>query len=289
MVDQPFRAPEAAALADVVAALGSRRFGPSLAAHADEMFGGHVCFVHYLQHGQMYALGAGHRPPDPTNALVPNVWRYTRQRLWEHDAALQSTLSRLDGQRDPVQFHDHEGRESRRHWPWQLPTPLVDKLTLCQRDEEGILILEFSRWGDCAGFGAQAVERVSDSARLLMRLAAAHRQMLVSRQDPAAAFRSVDDVERCLAQTTALTRRERQVCAWHLMGASSAATGSTLGIAADSVKSYRKRVYQRLAVSGERELLLKFLALRADWHGRQADLEAPGQPWNMPFLLPPAA
>ncbi len=283
MEAQPFRAPASAALADLIQALGSRHFGPCLAAYADAAFGGHVCFAYHLQQGRMSALAAGHVPPDPTEVLVPNVWRYTNQGLWQQDACLAQSLSRLDAQ-GASRFHDPEGRESRRHWPWQIPTPLVDKLVLCQQQGACTLILEFSRWGDCAGFDAAALARSEQAAAELMSLAAAHQRLLLAQLAPMAAFGSAEAVERCLAQTTPLTPRERQVCALHLLGAAGSAIATALGIEAESVKSYRKRAYLRLGVSNERELLLRFLALRAGWRGRCIDLDAAPDPWQMPFL-----
>ena len=56
---------------------------------------------------------------------------------------------------------------------------------------------------------------------------------------------------------------------------------STVGIALDleigeeSVKTYRKRAYQRLRIGTERELLTWYLALWSTWRGR---VFAPGVP-----------
>ncbi|HRH85263.1 MAG TPA: LuxR C-terminal-related transcriptional regulator [Rubrivivax sp.] len=282
---EPLRAVGAADLHDVVDALGSRCFGPRMAAYADSVFGGHVCFAYHHELGQMRALAAGHVPPDPTNVLVPNVWRYTRQREWERDACLARGMSSISAHLTDAHFHDHRGIESRRHWPWQIPTPLVDKILLCRSTAEGDFILEFSRWGDCAEFDRPAIQRAVETGRLLITLATLHRRMLVSQRDPATAFGSSSEIEQCLARTTSLTARERQVCALQLIGANGSAIGAELGIEAESVKSYRKRAYLRLGVSSERELLLKFLSLRAAWKGRSHDLGTPSDPWRMPFLL----
>jgi DNA-binding CsgD family transcriptional regulator len=194
-------------------------------------------------------------------------------------------MSLLDVRTAYARFHDRGGIESKRYWPWHLPTPLVDKLLLCQRTDTGTYVLEFSRWGEICEYDTQTVERATEIGRLLMNLSAMHRRLLILQLDPIGAFRSSDDIERCLAHTTALTRRERQVCALHLLGASGATIGAELGIEAESVKSYRKRAYLRLGVSSERELLLKFLSLRTAWQGRSVDLEAPLDPWRMPFLV----
>jgi len=286
-VNQPLRAQGPASLQDVVNALGTRSFGPMLAAHADAAFGGHVFFACHYRDGQLGALAAGHVPEDPTNALIPNFWRYTHQREWEHDAGLSRGMSLLDARTADAHFHDRGGIESKRHWPWRIPTPLVDKVLLLRRAGGDAVVLEFSRWGDCGEFGAQQVDQAVEAGSLLMDLSIVHRRLLASRRDPLSAFQSCGEIERCLAHTTALTLRERQVCALQLLGANGSKIGAELGIAAESVKSYRKRAYLRLGVSCERELVLRFLSLRAAWQGRGTELDVPLDPWRMPFLLPP--
>jgi DNA-binding CsgD family transcriptional regulator len=285
--DQPFRARGSAGLADVVDALGTRDFGPRMAAFADAVFGGHVCFAHRLENGHLAPLAAGHVPEDPTNALVPNTWRYTRGREWERDACLARGMKRLDGPTAQVHFHDRGGVESRRNWPWNLPTPLVDKVLLCRREGEATYVLEFSRWGECDGFDAARAEAAVETGHLLISLAAAHQRLLMAHGDPAGELRSVESIEQCLSRTTALTQRERQVCALQLFGASSTQTATQLGIRAESVKSYRKRAYVRLGVTCERELLLKFLSSRATMVRLGAGLDSPLDPWRLPFLLAP--
>jgi DNA-binding CsgD family transcriptional regulator len=284
MENQPLRAVGPADLPDVVNALGTRSFGPRMAAHADAMFGGHVCFAYHYYAGTMTALAAGHVPEDSTNVLVPNTWRYTQGREWEHDACLARGMSPLDHQTLFTAFHDRGGVESKRHWPWQIPTPLVDKILLCQHHTQGTFVLEFSRWGDCCDFDVQGAGQAVHVGRLLMSLVAVHHRLLLARQDPLGAFRSSENVQRCLAKTTTLAPRERQVCSLQILGASVAAIASELGIEAESVKSYRKRAYLRLGVSCERELMLKYLSLRTQWRDDCNGLMSSHDPWLLPFL-----
>jgi DNA-binding CsgD family transcriptional regulator len=284
MENQPLRASGPAGLPDVVDALGTRSFGPRMTAYADSMFGGHVCFAYHYHAGTMTALAAGHVPEDSTNVLVPNTWRYTQGREWEHDACLARGMSLLDHRTLFTAFHDRGGVESRRHWPWQIPTPLVDKILLCQHGPQGTLVLEFSRWGDTCDFDVPAAGEAAHTGRLLMSLVAVHHRLLLARQDPLGAFSSSKNIEHCLAGTTALAPRERQVCSLQILGASVATTASELGIEAESVKSYRKRAYLRLGVSCERELMLKYLSLRTQWRDDRHGLIPSCDPWLLPFL-----
>ncbi len=137
---EPLRARAPVAMPDLIQALGTRAFGPAMAALADRLFGGHVCFAYRLQDDRLTALAAGHVPPDPTDVLLPNMWRYTVQGEWRHDACLDQALV-LASARSPSHFHDVGGWASRRHWPWDIPTPLIDKLVLCECTVEGHLIV----------------------------------------------------------------------------------------------------------------------------------------------------
>lgn len=194
-------------------------------------------------------------------------------------------MSLIEGRSAFSSFHDLGGVESRRHWPWKIPTPLVDKILLCASLPEETIIVEFSRWGETCEFDRHAVSQATETGRALMNLIVLHRRTLMLEREPQAAFRSLDDIDECLAATTGLSRRERQVCALLLRGVGGPTIGSELDLKPESVKSYRKRAYLRLGVSGERELALKFLSLRATWRGRHADLESPADQFQMPFLV----
>lgn len=284
MRDQPLRCLVNARLSDVINAVGSWGFGPLMAGFADSVFGGHVCFAYHYQSGCLSPLAAGHVPPDITNVLVPNTWRYTHGREWERDACFSQAMSQIEnGSR--THLHDRRGVASKRYWPWQIPTPLVDKVVLCERVAQEFFVLEFSRWGECAEFDAQAIDGAVETGRTLMALTVMHRRMLTLRTNPIGALRSSSEIEHCLAAMSPLTHRERQVCVRQLLGVKMGAIAEELGIGQESAKSYRKRAYLRLKVASERELILKYLCLRAAWRGHPVDSDAPLDPWHMPFLL----
>lgn len=57
-----------------------------------------------------------------------------------------------------------------------------------------------------------------------------------------------------------LTPRERQIVGWILKGYSAEATGQELGIATGTVRIHRRNIYARLGISSQRELFARFLA-----------------------------
>jgi DNA-binding CsgD family transcriptional regulator len=72
-----------------------------------------------------------------------------------------------------------------------------------------------------------------------------------------------------------LPRREAEVCARILYGMSSVGIALDLSVSEETVKTYRKRAYQRLNIGSERELLTWYLARWSRWRGHRFELAAP--------------
>lgn len=62
-------------------------------------------------------------------------------------------------------------------------------------------------------------------------------------------------IEQCLSDCTNLPTRELEVCSRILHGLSSTAIAIDLHLCDSTIKTYRKRAYQRLSIGSERELL----------------------------------
>ena len=75
-------------------------------------------------------------------------------------------------------------------------------------------------------------------------------------------------IERCLSESTGLPPREVEVCARVLFGLTSAGIAVDLYLCENTVKTYRKRAYHRLAVGSERELISWYLRMWARWKSR---------------------
>lgn len=72
-------------------------------------------------------------------------------------------------------------------------------------------------------------------------------------------------IERCLADCTGLPRRELEVCSRILFGMSSVGIALDLNLCETTVKTYRKRAYQRLCVGCERQLITWYLRTWNSW------------------------
>jgi DNA-binding CsgD family transcriptional regulator len=82
------------------------------------------------------------------------------------------------------------------------------------------------------------------------------------------------DIEQCLSDCTRLPPREVQVCARILFGVSSPGIAIDLDLRETTVKTYRKRAYQRLAIGSERELLTWYLRSWVQWLRKQGNTQA---------------
>src|SRR5690606_32985228 len=96
---------------------------------------------------------------------------------------------------------------------------------------------------------------------LLISLLAKHAATLMSRPNVVRAVTCRDEIEDCLVTMTSFPKREVEVCARILHGMSSIGIALDLGVGEETVRTYRKRSYQRLQIASERELLVWYLDL----------------------------
>jgi DNA-binding NarL/FixJ family response regulator len=72
-------------------------------------------------------------------------------------------------------------------------------------------------------------------------------------------------IEQCIADSTHLPPREREVCSRVIFGMSSLEIAGDLHLCEPTVKTYRKRAYERLSVAREHDLLTWYLRTWAGW------------------------
>lgn len=108
----------------------------------------------------------------------------------------------------------------------------------------------------------QDIDHLKDLADPLLSAVAAHHDASDTDQDLMEALVSVKEIERRLIGVSArLPKREAEVCARMLLRQSRMETSTALGITEATVQTYRKRVFQRLEVSSQRELAAWYLNL----------------------------
>ncbi|MDR0458383.1 MAG: LuxR C-terminal-related transcriptional regulator [Burkholderiaceae bacterium] len=145
--------------------------------------------------------------------------------------------------------------ETYRHMCYLRPS-VSERLTLLAPQPGSVwLSVNFYRNDQGGGFEPAEIDRVQTAAPLLVQALARHWALYNRRAAPGS---SVND--RLMQLCPELTSREREVLCGILDGRATPEIAQQLGVQPSSVISYQKRAYQRLGISGQRQL---FAAVRA--------------------------
>lgn len=257
----PGNTPEGS-VAHLVDAIGQDRFGPALAN-----------FLHVLcgaDHFAAFRLGAGELREvaaccvEPERTARDHVERYVKQGLWKHDPAMTEARRCVQGPAPTiihVDFSDDGYTELR---PRVYPH-VRDRILLCGRSAGGAFGLSVLRADPHSPFGSEAIDRLGRTADLLVAVLGKHAEMCQGRPNVAQSLTALPEIEACIVAMSDLPRREAEVCARILYGLSSVGISLDLSVSEETVKTYRKRAYQRLSIGSERELLTWYLARWNHW------------------------
>lgn len=138
---------------------------------------------------------------------------------------------------------------------------MLHRLMVCLRMDEGIAVLDLVRSSQHGPFGREKLDIYSSTSDILLPLILRHFDVLNDRQTIGSdILRDLPSIEeRLAAKETHLPQRERQVAAHILYGQSTLGISIDLGIAEETVATYRKRLYTRLQISSQQELCRWFL------------------------------
>lgn len=139
------------------------------------------------------------------------------------------------------------------------PQGMQELLLMLALDGNALAEITLSRSSDGPGFSETEVSRLSDVVPLVGALFRRYwAEFGDSRSRTPPPDRRVDDAFDDFGKSV-LTDREREVARMILRGHSSESIGSNLGISLGTVKTHRKNVYAKLAISSQSELLSLFL------------------------------
>lgn len=172
-----------------------------------------------------------------------------RQSLAAHPRSVISTMSAVHA--------DYEYREL-----LYGRAGIVDRTLVCARTAIGTVALSVLRTGQTGRFTQEQLTRLAAIAPMLMELVVKHIRLASQSRALILGLTSLEYVYANLARSEApLTARERDVCARMLLGFSALEIANDLGIAEETVVTYRKRLYERLSAHNFRELYLWYLDL----------------------------
>jgi DNA-binding CsgD family transcriptional regulator len=258
--------PQDAALAGLVDAIGEQRFGPALAQYLHSLCGADHFAAFRLGSNELREVAACCVNPEHT--ARDRVETYVNQGWWKRDPAMseaQRLLAAPGHTLIHVDFSD-DGYTAMR--PSVYPH-VRDRLLLCGHGANFSFGLSILREDPHAPFAGEAIESVARSAELLMSVLAKHADIRETRPNVALALTALDEIESCIVATSNLPRREAEVSARILYGLSSVGIAVDLCVSEETVKTYRKRAYQRLGIGSERELLTWYLARWSTWRGHR--------------------
>jgi DNA-binding CsgD family transcriptional regulator len=117
---------------------------------------------------------------------------------------------------------------------------------------------------------ADELEILESRSGLLITAHAKHVELQHARQSAIRALGSVARIEECLTASGALPIREVEVCSRIIYGLSTLGIAVDLCLSEETVRTYRKRAYQRLSLGTERQLLSWYLRQWTNWQAGSA-------------------
>ncbi|WP_454883078.1 response regulator transcription factor [Sphingomonas oryzagri] len=240
--------PRAQGLGDLVEAIGLEDFGAHLLAMFDHAVGADHCAVYQMRNYELTEIVSGTKP----GVSVPDAYlsTYTINRRFRHLG--QSPAS--------VELYDLIRPQ---------PAPFISEAV-----PQGILIfgnrrdaqycVRVLRLIDRERLSEMDLSALQDIAHVIVSLVARHNWLTEAKPTSFTALTSLDGIQDRIQATKCLSRRESEVCARILYGYSSCEIAADLSIGKESVMTYRKRAYQHLGLSSQRELLMWYLEQAPD-------------------------
>ena len=200
---------------------------------------------------------------DGTDTAHRQAGRYISGGYWRRDpsifeahakiASVEPNVIRLD--------LDHLGDPELLHEIWGK-TRIRERILLCGGSGDNGPILSILR---PEHLSEEELLNLRDVASTILALITKHDEIASRDRRLAQAMTSIDEIQLQISGAPErFPRREEEVCTRIIYGLSTAGISYELGIGEETVMTYRKRLYQRLGIATQRELLIWYLRL---WSG----------------------
>ncbi len=135
-----------------------------------------------------------------------------------------------------------------------------ERILLCTGSVGAAVALSILRQDSTGVFSSEEMSRLCAEAETIMSLILKHLDIVKRESAMGTALSSLSTIIRSLATLPVeLSTRETDVCARILYGMSAGEIAASLGIGLASIVTYRKRAYQKLNVTTQRELLMWYM------------------------------
>jgi DNA-binding CsgD family transcriptional regulator len=242
----------------IIEAIGGDAFGPKLLSFLHEACGADHCAIFELGGDSLRELESASL--DGTQTAHQQAALYATKQYWRRDPIILEAQRRLTQPRPSIlrvdigSMTDTILREA-------IYPNVSQRLVICGQRSKGAFGLSILRATGRGNFTDSQIDYLGSVSDLLVSVLSKHADVVAARGSLTRALTSLADIESCLLGATELTRREVEVCARILYGLSSIGIALDLGIGEESVKTYRKRAYQRLGIGSPREFLIWYLGL----------------------------
>jgi DNA-binding CsgD family transcriptional regulator len=191
---------------------------------------------------------------------VRNYWRSDPTMMCAMPTQSSVTLQRLDlGRLPPSGLRDIVYRRQ----------GVADRVLLRSASGAGITSLSVVRTERSGTFSDSKIERLQDMSNVLMSIINRHAELLFGQSDIERALTSLEVIVDSMQHAPEhMPRREIEVCSRILYGLSSSSIGRDLNIGEETIKTYRKRAYERLGIATQHELLVWYLRCWSQWRLR---------------------
>lgn len=250
------------ALLEAIDAIGNVQFGPKLLAYLHGVCGADHCAVFHL--GPDFVSGLATGSLDGTDAAARQARLYITRHHWRNDPIMNEAREQLTSAGFSIVHRDLR-KMAYSHLRKAIYPQINDRVVICGKKQEIALGLSVLRSDAHLRFSDEEIAKLNESAELLISLLAKHATILLSRPNIVRAITCLNEIEDCLMTMTKLPKRELEVCSRILRGLSTIGIALDLDVGEETVKTYRKRSYQRLNIGSERELLTWYLDLWSSW------------------------
>lgn len=248
-------------LARLLALVGGQHFGFELFSYLHDLSGADQLSIFALHRGhlELLAFFSLHN----RQLLMQQSAQYASSQRWRSDPMMRYAMEYHSSNSYVLRKHSQE--LSCHELADDYESSIVDRVLIggCTGDVSLCLSMLKSKQGGL--FTDAQMDRITGVSDLLFEIIARHALTRSQIPNPAAALRSLTDIETCLTAMTDLPRREMEVCARVLLCQTALGISLALGISEESVKTYRGRAYKRLGIGSVRELWMWYLDCWYRW------------------------
>jgi DNA-binding CsgD family transcriptional regulator len=259
-------------LPKIIDAIGDVSFGSTLLSLLRDEYGADHCAIFLLSGRAPQEIASCSF--DGSDTAHRRTIQYLQTDLWRRDPTMSEAWSSVDStprvsKLDVSSLADRELRAC-------IYPQVAQRLLLCGATAAGTVALSIVKSEAGAPLAADTASDIERSAPVLLSILGKHVNIMAQKANLYGALTSLPCIESVImAAPEAFPRREAQVCARILYGIYTPGIALELGICEETVATYRKRIYIRLGLTTQRDLLLWYVRRWSEFTANEQCTAAP--------------